>query len=173
MNENGHVPKLPKGFSRFLYRLPILLYRIGLGGLLGKRFLLLEHIGRRSGLIREAVLEVIRYDETQNVFYIVSAFGERSDWYQNIVKNPDVRIQVGRKWWMAYAQVLTSDLSEKEILSYAERNPRIFRALAERLLGYEVGESDQDLIHLARQFIVVSIGVKSGDGENGEEMSNE
>jgi deazaflavin-dependent oxidoreductase (nitroreductase family) len=166
MTENVQYPQPPKGFSRFLYRLPILVYRAGLGGLLGKRFLLLEHIGRKSGLIRKAVLEVIRYDEFQDVYYVVSAFGDRSDWYRNIIKNPDVRIQVGRMWRMAHAQVLASDRSEKEILSYAKRNPKIFRALAERLLGYEVGESDQDLIHLARQFIVVSISVKSGNGEN-------
>jgi deazaflavin-dependent oxidoreductase (nitroreductase family) len=171
MTENFQYPQPPKGFSRFLYRLPILIYRVGLGGLLGKRFLLLEHIGRNSGLIRKAVLEVIRYDQFQNVYYVVSAFGDRSDWYRNIYKNPEVRIQVGRKWWVANAEVLDPEISEKEILSYAKQNPRIFRALAERLLGYEVGESDEDLIALARQFIVVGIGVKSGNGENKE--SNE
>jgi hypothetical protein len=42
--------------------LPIYLYRLDLGWLLGHRFLMLVHQGRRSGLLRETVLEVILYD---------------------------------------------------------------------------------------------------------------
>ncbi len=38
-------------------RAPIGPYRIGLGGLLGRRFLLLEHVGRRSGLPRHTVID--------------------------------------------------------------------------------------------------------------------
>ena len=39
--------------------MPIYLYRLDLGRLLGHRFLLLVHRGRKSGLLRETVLEVI------------------------------------------------------------------------------------------------------------------
>jgi hypothetical protein len=45
-------------FNRFMMRAPIALYRVGLGGLLGKRFLLLEHTGRKSGLTRRTALEI-------------------------------------------------------------------------------------------------------------------
>lgn len=166
MTEDVHYPQLPRGFSRFLYRLPILLYRIGLGFILGRRFLLLEHIGRKSGLRRKAVLEVIRYDEVNESYYVVSAFGGRSDWYQNIFKQPKVRIQVGWKWMGAFAEPLPEDLTVTEILGYAERYPRTFRILAERLLGYQVGESKNDLIDLARRFIVVRISVKLKEEEN-------
>jgi hypothetical protein len=43
---------------RLAFRLPIYLYRLDLGRLLGHRFLLLVHQGRRSGLLRETALEV-------------------------------------------------------------------------------------------------------------------
>jgi len=45
----------PTGASRLAFRLPIYLYRLNLGWLLGHRFLMLVHRGRRSGLLRETV----------------------------------------------------------------------------------------------------------------------
>ena len=165
MTNEYHYPQPPKGFSRFLYRLPIQIYRLGLGFLLGKRFLLLEHPGRKSGLPRNAVLEVIRHDCQQDAYYVVSGFGRSSDWYQNITKNPEVRIQVGRQWLHGYAETLPPEMSGKEILDYAARYPRTFRVLAERLLGVQVGESEEDIARLAQGFNVVRIGVKIGNGE--------
>lgn len=43
---------------RWLVRLPLWLYRARLGLLVGHRMLMMEHIGRRSGLRRQVVLEV-------------------------------------------------------------------------------------------------------------------
>jgi deazaflavin-dependent oxidoreductase (nitroreductase family) len=172
MTEDFDYPQPPKGFSRFLYRLPILIYQIGFGFLLGKRFLLLEHIGRKSALLRHAVLEVIRYDAIEQAYYVVSGFGSHSDWYLNISKNPEVRIQVGRKWMGACAETLPQDHAVREILGYAERYPRTFRVLAERLLGVHIGDSKEDLVQLARGFIVVRIGVKLGNGENKESVGS-
>jgi len=145
MDETQPDPQPPKGFSRFLYRLPIVLYRLGLGILMGRRFLLLEHKGRRSGLARNAVLEVIRFDREEETYYVVSAFGKRADWYRNICKDPSVRIQVGWKWKNAQAQVLDGEQTEKEILAYARSHP------------YEVGEGEEEMMNLARKFIVVGI----------------
>ena len=46
---------------RRLFQAPVYLYRCGGGRLLGHRFLLLIHVGRRSGLRRHTILEVIEY----------------------------------------------------------------------------------------------------------------
>ena len=56
------LPEPPRGWKAKLWRAPIWFYRIGLGGLFGKRFLLLNHIGRVSGQIRQAVVEVVNFD---------------------------------------------------------------------------------------------------------------
>jgi hypothetical protein len=53
----------PRGLLRLALRLPIWLYRWRLGWLLGDRFLLLTHTGRKSGLPRQVVLEVVHHDE--------------------------------------------------------------------------------------------------------------
>ena len=52
----------PTGALRLAFRLPIYLYRLGLGQLLGHRFMLLTHRGRRSGRVYQTALEVVRYD---------------------------------------------------------------------------------------------------------------
>src|SRR5690348_16683113 len=47
---------------RLMYRAPIVLYRMGLGWMLGHQFLLLTHAGRKTGRVHETVLKVLRYD---------------------------------------------------------------------------------------------------------------
>ena len=79
------------GLSRTLWRLPILLYRCGLGRLLGQRVMLLTHTGRVSGRPRRAVIEVVQHDEQG--YLAASGFGPRADWYRNVVANPDATIQ--------------------------------------------------------------------------------
>ncbi len=71
-------------FWRRAFRLPIHLYHWGGGGLLGRRFMLLIHIGRRSGLRRETVLEVMEYRPTGPEIVVMSGFGRDSDWLRNI-----------------------------------------------------------------------------------------
>ena len=86
------IPDPPRG-----WRLPIWLYRLKLGRVLGHRALLLTHIGRVSGKPRRAVLEVVHYDKDANTHYVASGFGEGADWYKNLLHNPDVTIQAAGK----------------------------------------------------------------------------
>lgn len=89
---NLRVP--PRGVGRWLARAPRYLYRIGLGRILGKRLVLLEHRGRRTGFARQTVLEVVDADSTSLV--VAAAWGENSDWFQNIQADPSVAISSGR-----------------------------------------------------------------------------
>ncbi len=127
----------PKGLARRVFRLPIWLYRLGLGGLLGTRFLLLTHTGRRSGRKRQAVLEVVRYDREVTTFVVAVGFGPESDWYRNARANPQVRVQCGRRSWEMVALFLTPEQAGDELLDYARRHPLALRALA-RVMGYHL-----------------------------------
>ena len=73
----------PTGALRLAFRPPIYLYRLGLGQLLGHRFMLLTHRGRRSGRVYQTALEVVRYDPSLRETVVASGWGERSDWYRN------------------------------------------------------------------------------------------
>ena len=76
--------------ARLLMKTPLLLWRLGLGPLSGFIFLILTTRGRKSGLPRRAVIEYHRLDGKK---YAVSGFGEKSDWYRNILANPFITVQ--------------------------------------------------------------------------------
>jgi len=86
---------LPRGWFRLLLRFPILIYRLKLGWLLGRRFLLLTHTGRKSGGAYATVLEVLRYDQDSHHCIIASGWGTRSQWYRNVLNDPRIRYTVG------------------------------------------------------------------------------
>jgi deazaflavin-dependent oxidoreductase (nitroreductase family) len=81
----------PTSFWRkLLFKAPIELWRLGLGWLVGWVLMLITHTGRISGFPRRTMVE---YHSLHGVKYAPCAFGPRSDWYQNIVANPNVVIQ--------------------------------------------------------------------------------
>ncbi len=142
----------PTGIKRFMFRAPIWLYSIGLGGIMGGQFLLLKHTGRKSGQPRQAVLEVVDYDPETGDFFVASGFGKKSDWYLNVLKTPEVTIQVGNNLMPATALPLTPDESGKAMVNYAHRNPRAAKELM-RLCGYEVDGSDADYFIMGQDVI--------------------
>jgi deazaflavin-dependent oxidoreductase (nitroreductase family) len=80
----------PSGALRIAFRLPIYLYRLDLGWLLG-------HRGRKGGLPRQTVLEVVLYDPAIRESVVLSAWGEDADWYRNPQKCPAIEIRTGRE----------------------------------------------------------------------------
>ena len=145
----------PRGLSRVLYRLPITLYRVHLGWLAGNRFLELTHIGRKSGLPRHTVLEVLQYDRASDTYYVLAALGEKSDWLRNTEKTPQVVIHVGHRRLQALAKRLSPEEAELKVLDYAGRHPIAMRVLP-RLLGYRIDGTEEDFRALARLGIVVA-----------------
>lgn len=142
----------PRGFSRLLWRAPIWMYRLGLGGLMGGRFLLLNHTGRISGQPRQNVLEVVDHDEAADTYTIAAGFGKKSDWYKNILKTPEVTIQVGSREMAATAVPMQPEDSGQAMVKYAHRNPRAAKGLM-RICGYKVDGSDEDYYILGRDII--------------------
>lgn len=145
----------PRGWKAFFWRLPIWIYRLKLGFLLGDRFLLLMHKGRKTGLTRYAVVEVIRHDVETHRYIVASGFGERSDWFRNIMRTPEVVIQVGNCRYAAIARRLSPDEGEAELRDYARRHPTALRELS-RLIGYEYDGSEESLRRMADQIPVIA-----------------
>ena len=114
---------------RALARAPIALYRAGLGVLLGHRMLLLEHIGRSSGERRHAVLEVTDRPAPGH-YVVVSGFGERAQWFRNVVAEPRVRVSVGRRRAVpATAHRLPQERAAALLADYPRRHPRAWARL--------------------------------------------
>jgi hypothetical protein len=75
--------------SRRLMRAPTWVYKARAGALFGSRILMLEHIGRRSGAPRYAVLEVVDHP-SHDSYVVASGFGRKAQWFRNIQANPRV-----------------------------------------------------------------------------------
>jgi deazaflavin-dependent oxidoreductase (nitroreductase family) len=125
----------PQGCARLLLRAPVWLYRFGLGWLLGRRFLMVEHRGRRTGKPRYAVLEVVRHDHLADSYVVASGWGRKADWYRNVRLTPEVRVTVGVRRFDARALPLPIAEATRELCEYARAHPAAFRALAGVLLG--------------------------------------
>lgn len=151
-------PPEPKGLTRWLFRLPIGLYQAGLGWLLGGRFIKITHIGRKSGKPHQVVVEVMRHDQASDTYYVASGWGEKSDWYLNVMKNPRVNIQVGRRKTQAVAERVPPEVGEKEMLHYSLLHPGALKSLA-RFMGYEYGGTQAEARELGRQVPIVAFHV--------------
>jgi deazaflavin-dependent oxidoreductase (nitroreductase family) len=119
-------------FTRMVMRAPVGLYRVGLGGLLGRRFLLLEHTGRRSGLLRKTVLEVVE-EGGDGSPVIVSGFGERSDWCRNVAADGRVFFTRGRTRRPAAAIRIARDEAVEVFDRYRSNHPRAAGAIGKRI----------------------------------------
>ena len=144
--------KQPKGLQRLFFRFPIYLYRVNLGWLLGKRFLLLNHTGRKSGLPRQTALEVVHYDPTSDTYTIASGFGTQSDWYRNLQHNPNVTVQSGRRKAVAHARFLSPDESGQAMVRYAHQYPKTAKRLIQ-VLGFEGDGPDESYYQIDSQHI--------------------
>lgn len=115
--------------TRWMVRMPIYCYRAGLGFLFGSRLLMLEHIGRTSGVRRYVVLEVVERPSL-DTYVIVSGFGRRAQWYRNIEAHPEVRVSCGvRRNAPATAVPLSDDDAAAALGRYAAAHPRAWRNL--------------------------------------------
>jgi deazaflavin-dependent oxidoreductase (nitroreductase family) len=115
--------------------LPIYLYRLNLGWLLGHRFLLFVHWGRRSGLLRETVLEVILYEPATRESMVLSAWGEKADWYRNLEAAPALEVRTGGQRYVPEQRFLAPEENYAVICGYGLRHPLAFRVFA-RVFGY-------------------------------------
>ncbi|MGH3724996.1 MAG: nitroreductase family deazaflavin-dependent oxidoreductase [Mycobacterium sp.] len=141
-------PRPPSGFRRVLWRLPISLYRAGLGFLMGQRLMLLTHTGRKSGQPRQSVLEVVGREE--GGYLAASGFGAAADWFKNIRKTPEAVIQVGNRRIGVNATVLSADEGAALMERYAMRHPKAAQQLC-KVMGFEVDGTPGDFREVGRK----------------------
>jgi len=156
MIEKVADPKLPGGLMRIFARAPIGFYRVGLGWIFGGRFLMLTHIGRVTSKQRNVVLEVVRNDAKEDVFYVASGWGEKSDWLLNIQKDPHVNVQFKRRSFPAIAERLSVEDAELEMLDYGRRHPAALKQLAS-LMGFRIEATEAAYRELGRYVPVIRL----------------
>ncbi len=107
------------GFSRA--------YRKFLYLLVGKRILLLTTTGRKTG--RQHTIG-LQYEFIDDKYYVAAADGIRADWYRNLLQEPRVDLQVGRRIFQAIAIAENDPVKMVDFLEYRLRkHPLMIRAI--------------------------------------------
>jgi methyltransferase (TIGR00027 family)/deazaflavin-dependent oxidoreductase (nitroreductase family) len=148
MNRHG-----PGRLARKLLRAPARLYDWHAGWLLGRRFLRLTHVGRRSGRLHQTVLEVIGTTTAGDVV-VIAGFGPTTDWYRNVCVGPAVEVAIGRRRFRP--AVRTVDQREAfDVVARYEHHHRwvapVIRRVLSSLLGWRYDGSDDARRGLVRQ----------------------
>lgn len=117
----------PYGIYRWLANLPLWMYRIGLGWIFGTALVQITHRGRKSGLIRRTVLEVLSYDRQTHEVLVVSGWEGKTDWYRNIQQEPALEVRIGRVHYQPTQEFLSPEETSSLILTLFRKRPRAVR----------------------------------------------
>lgn len=122
----------------------VLLWRLGLGRVANLwpkgfgRLLVIEHTGRRSG---SRYLTPVNYTTVGDDLYCVAAFGERTDWYRNLLATPNTAVWLSNGRWEAGVADVSDDPQRIDLI----RRVLIDSGFAAHLFGlhpHHIGDED-------------------------------
>ena len=96
---------------------------------------LLETTGRKSGQARRTPVGGLLEDGR---FWLVSEFGERSQYVRNIAADPWVRVRVRGRWHSGTAHLLPDDDAAARLAALPTMNSAAVRAMGDNLLTIRV-----------------------------------
>jgi len=138
-------------------RAMVLLWRLGLGTLAGVwpqgfgRLMVIEHTGRRSG---SRYRTPVNYTPAGTDLYCVAAFGERTDWYRNLLAQPHIAVWLPDGRWEADAADVSDDPRRSELMRGVLRDS----GFAAHLFGLHPGRlGDDDLAEVTASYRLVRI----------------
>lgn len=149
----------PGPLVRWLLRAPARLYDWNAGWLLGRRFLLLTHTGRRTGQRHRTMLEVIGTRPTAGELLVVAGLGRSANWYRNLQAHVAVEVAVGRQRFRPEHRTLSQGEAIAALRDYERRNrlaAPVVRRVLSWLVGWRYDGSDGARRHLARELPVVA-----------------
>ena len=155
---------------RVLNRLMVILFRLGLGAWgnaskYGGYIMVIKNTGRKSGLSR---LTPVNYAMVNGDVYCTAGFGEASDWYRNIMTNPQVEIWLPDGRWAGVAEDVTGLSGRASIF----RQVIIASGFAGLLFGVNQKKmSDSELDELLAHYRLIRIrrtGALTGPGGPGD-----
>ena len=146
---------------------PVLLYKLRLGFLLGHRFLLLTHRGRRSGRLYRTVVEVVRWDAERGEAIVMSGWGRRANWFRNVEAGGAVEVELARERFAPEVRVLEPEEAAAVFADYERRNrlaAPVVRAVVSRLAGFRYDGSEEARRRVVEQLPLVGFRRSATDG---------
>jgi deazaflavin-dependent oxidoreductase (nitroreductase family) len=137
--------KRPSKFMKFFFKVPVWMYKIGFGGfekMIGAQWMLITHIGRKSGKRYDSMVDVMDYDKVTDTYYIEAAYGARADWYKNIQNSLVFEARVGRRKFKARAGVLTTEGAGEMLVQFYRSKPAYTRSVM-AMVGLKFNSEDE------------------------------
>lgn len=138
----------PTGLFKHVLHAPVWVFRARLGFLMGKRIVMLEHIGRRSGKLRQTPLEVVHRDG--DTYVICSGTGPNADWYRNIKSRPAEGLWVGSTRYEVEQRFLEDSEAATVFAGYEQRHPKAATKLMDMMGVSHDGTHDSRVAMVAK-----------------------
>jgi deazaflavin-dependent oxidoreductase (nitroreductase family) len=114
------IPYPDHPILKSLYRFPILLYRLGLGPLIGRHILILSTYGRKTGKVRRTPVEFYQHKDQ---IYVMSGFADKPDWYRNLQENPQAGLNLRSQIRCARARKPETDAEWEGVIAFLKSSP--------------------------------------------------
>lgn len=149
--------RLRQGFKYFNHFM-LGMWRLGLGKWMNRKelsgqIMVLTHKGRKTGLLRRTP---VNYAIVDGELYCTAGFGAGSDWYKNILSDPEVEVWLPDGWWAGLAEdVSTSDtrlLIMRQVLIASGFAARAAGVDPEKITSEELAAATEKyrLVHIRR-----------------------
>jgi deazaflavin-dependent oxidoreductase (nitroreductase family) len=114
--------------------------------------------GRKSGLARHAILEYRRHGSK---LYLVSAWGIQPHWYQNLIADPLVTVQMGTQEQKAVAHVVDNPGEALRALYMFQRTSPIYDLILASMSSADTIDL-RTLKQVANEFTVIRLDLQTG-----------
>jgi deazaflavin-dependent oxidoreductase (nitroreductase family) len=148
--------QLRQGF-RYFNRFMLLMWRLGMGPLLNMgpaiagRYMVITHTGRKSGLKRRTP---VNYAMVDDEVYCTAGYGSGSDWYRNIIANPQVEVWLPDGWYAGIADEVTHPEARLPLL----RDVLIGSGFAALTAGVDPNQmTDEELDAVTKKYCLIHI----------------
>ncbi len=159
-HEKKQVPR----WARWVGKWMIIVYRFHLGWLMGHRFLLVTHRGRKTGKVRQTGVMVLRYDYQSREAFVVAG-NAYADWYRNIHASPALEVSLGRQRYRPEQRFL--EVQEiAELLAWSRQRHPVKARIQSLFFHWPWDLSEQELLDLARSLSGVAFRPGRGDSSD-------
>ena len=152
-------------------RVMVYLWKLGLGKHInaapkyGGQVMVIQHTGRKTGKVYRTP---VNYTILNNEIYCVAGFGADTDWYQNIMVNPQVEVWLPDSWWAGIAE----EIFDPDVRTPMMRRVLIASGFAAKAFGIHADKiSDEELDRLTRDYRLIRIrrtAARTGPGGPGD-----
>ncbi len=154
----GMLENRPGRLQKLLFKVPVWLHKMGLGGwerLIGAQWMLITTVGRKTGKLRDVMVDVMDYDPAADTYYIEAAYGAHADWYKNIQSNPVFEARVGRRKFKARAGALSTEGAGEMLVQFYRAKPAYTRSVM-AMAGMKF-KDEEELRLLGRNLTLLAI----------------